>query len=170
MEIITKRLMIRPYKESDVSDAVEFLLNKEMMHYIPESFNSEQDVLDFITNKEHQEKFFPIVLLEEEKVIGHLSFEPFFGDHSYEIGWIFYEDYHQKGYAKEAAYALLDWGFKEKNIHRVIATCQPENIGSWKLMESLGMRREAFFKACIPFEDGWWDEYYYAVLNSEWEK
>jgi RimJ/RimL family protein N-acetyltransferase len=31
------------------------------------------------------------------------------------------------------------------------------------------MRREGYFKKCIPTEKGWWDEYYYAILKEEWK-
>ncbi len=166
--IETCRLVIRPYRLSDVADAAVFLCHEQTMHYIPEKFNHENDIRQFLAIKENQQKFWAVVLKETGQVIGHLSFEPFFGAHSYEIGWIFNQLYHRQAYAKEAAYALLDYGFKHMGIHRVIATCQHENIGSWSLMEALGMRREAFFKACIPFEGDWWDEYYYAILQDEW--
>jgi ribosomal-protein-alanine N-acetyltransferase len=48
-----------------------------------------------------------------------------------------------KGYATEAAEALIDYGFKALKLHRIIATCQPENIPSWYVAEKLGMTREA---------------------------
>jgi [ribosomal protein S5]-alanine N-acetyltransferase len=35
-------------------------------------------------------------------------------------------------------------------------------------MEKIGMRREGYFKKCIPHEEGWWDEYYYSILEEEW--
>lgn len=167
MKIETSRLVIRSYETTDMDDAAEFLLNKKTMAFIPERFSSKEEMTLFLEkNKNH---FFPVVLKEEDKVIGHLSFEAFFGNHSYEIGWVFNEDYHQKGYGKEAAKAMLNEGFTQMNIHRIIATCQPENPGSWKLMEAIGMRREGFFKKCIPAGDSWWDEYYYAVLREEWK-
>lgn len=166
MKIETDRLIIRNYETEDMADAAEFLLDSETMHFIPEKFETAKEMAGFL--EKNQDKFFPVVLKEEEKVIGHLSFEPFFGDHSYEIGWVFNNNFHQKGFAKEAAQALLDDGFKRLGIHRVIATCQPENPGSWRLMESLGMRKEGDFKQCIPVDGAWWDEYYYAVLKEEW--
>ena len=162
MNIETSRLLIRTYDSKDMDDAAEFLLHKKTMAFIPEKFTSKEDMSQFL--KANKNKFFPVILKSEDKVIGHLSFEAFFGDHSYEIGWVFNEAFHQKGYGKEAAKAMLNEGFTKMNLHRIIATCQPENPGSWKLMEAIGMRREGFFKQCIPTEDGWWDEYYYAVL------
>ncbi|MBF2821239.1 GNAT family N-acetyltransferase, partial [Escherichia coli] len=103
MKIETSRLLIRSYETTDMDDAAEFLLNEKTMAFIPERFSSKEEMALFLEkNKNH---FFPVVLKEEDKVIGHLSFEAFFGNHSYEIGWVFNEDYHQKGYGKEAAKA-----------------------------------------------------------------
>ncbi len=69
----------------------------------------------------------------------------------------------------EAAFSLLRYSFEELHLHRVIATCQPENIPSYRVMEKLGMRREGFFRKCI-YRGGntWCDEYFYAMLEEEW--
>lgn len=34
----------------------------------------------------------------------------------------------------------------------------------------IGMRREGYFKKCIPKGNEWWDEYYYAILEEEWKE
>lgn len=73
-------------------------------------------------------------------------FHPYFGEHTYEIGWVFNSTYQNKGYASEAAFAVLHHGFHTMNLHRIIATCQPENVPSWRVMEKMGMRREGYFK------------------------
>jgi ribosomal-protein-alanine N-acetyltransferase len=41
---------------------------------------------------------------------------------------------------------MLRYGFESLRLHRVIATCQPENAASWRVMEKLGMQREAHFR------------------------
>lgn len=164
--IETERLLITRYDKKYLDDLCLFLLDEKQMHYIPEHFRDRDSVSKFM--EESQDKFYLVVLKKEDKVIGHLSFEPFFSDHSYEIGWVFNQAYTKCGYAYEAAYALLNYGFSVLNVHRVIATAQPENTASWVLMEKLNMRREAHFKKCIPYHDTWWDEYYYAILESEW--
>ena len=64
--------------------------------------------------------------------------------------------------------AVLAFGFKKMKLHRIIATCQPENMASHRVMEKIGMRREGFLKM-HPHDNEWWDEYYYAVLEEEWE-
>ena len=58
-----------------------------------------------------------------------------------EIGWIINKKYWRKGYAVEAAKLLLEFCKKKLNIHRFIAVCDTENIGSYRVMEKLGMKR-----------------------------
>ncbi len=112
-------------------------------------------------------KNFPVVLIDEDILIGHIVFHKYFGEHTYEIGWVFNSKYFNKRYASEAAQATLKYGFKEMKLHRIIATCQPQNIPSYRVMEKIGMRREGYFRKCIPHGNEWWDEYYYAILEEE---
>ena len=61
------------------------------------------------------------------------------GDH--EIGWLVREDRWRMGYANEAMRAVVDWAFAVLSVpHLAAITCEA-NIGSWKLMEKLGMQR-----------------------------
>lgn len=102
-------------------------------------------------------------------MIGHIEFFKCFGEHTYEIGWVLNPDYYNKGYALEAAYGVLNYGFEKLGLHRFVATCQPENVPSYRVMEKIGMRREGYYKKCIPQGEDWWDEYSYAILSEEWD-
>ncbi|MFD2117197.1 GNAT family N-acetyltransferase [Paenibacillus yanchengensis] len=171
MYLQTERLIIRDFQVSDWQDVYSYTSNPIVMKYIPEGVFTEQQAEQFV--KEQQSKGkpadkFAVVLKDREQLVGHLSFERYFGDHTYEIGWVFHPSYYNKGYATEAAQAVIAYGFQQLNLHRIVATCQPENPASYKVMEKIGMRKEGFFKQCIPYENGWWDELYYAILQSEW--
>ncbi|MFJ6207575.1 GNAT family N-acetyltransferase [Lysinibacillus sp. NPDC092081] len=169
MFIKTKRLLIREFEIQDWQAVYEYTSNPTVMEYIPEGVFNEEEAKKFVSeNSGEKAKYFPIILLSENIVIGHITFHQYFGDHTYEIGWVLNPNYYNNGYASEAARAVLDYGFKEMKLHRIIATCQPENIPSYRVMEKIGMRREGYFKKCIPNGDEWWDEYYYAVLDEEW--
>ena len=85
-----------------------------------------------------------------------------------ELGWIFHPDHHGRGYATEAAAELLRLGFEDADLHRIYARCDARNDGSWRLMERLGMRREAHFREHALFKGGWDEEFYYAILRAEW--
>ncbi|MEI3607599.1 GNAT family protein [Pseudogracilibacillus sp. SE30717A] len=170
MHIKTKRLLIREFELKDWQAVYEYTSDINVMKYIPEGIFTEEDAKEFVNKNtgDNADKF-PVVLLDEDIVIGHIIFEKYFGEHTYEIGWVFNSKYQNRGYASEAAKALLEYGFKEMNLHRIIANCQPENIPSYRVMEKIGMRREGFFKKCIPKDNEWWDEYYYAILEEEFK-
>ena len=86
-----------------------------------------------------------------------------------EIGYVFHPDASGRGYATEAAAALLDFGFRECGFHRLFARLDPENRGSVGVVERLGLRREAHFRQNDRFGGRWGDEMVYAVLRGEWE-
>lgn len=169
VNITTQRLLIRNFDRQDLSAIYSYLSDKTVMHYMPEGVFNEEQVRKFITeNSDEQAKHFAIVLREQQLVIGHFVFHRYFGEHTYEVGWVLNPHYQNHGFASEAARAVLDYGFTEMKLHRIIATCQPENIASYRVMEKIGMRREGFFKKCIPHGEDWWDEFYYAILQEEW--
>ncbi|WP_107922965.1 GNAT family N-acetyltransferase [Lysinibacillus parviboronicapiens] len=168
MFIKSPRLVIREFEPDDWQAVYAYTSDMNVMKYIPEGVFSEKDAKNFVSENMEEAKNFPVILVEENILIGHMVFHQYFGEHTYEIGWVFNPDYYNKGYASEAAQALLNYGFKDMQLHRIIATCQPQNIASYKVMEKIGMRKEGYFKKCIPHGDDWWDEYYYAVLAQEW--
>jgi RimJ/RimL family protein N-acetyltransferase len=142
------------------------------MGYIPEGpFTSEQAKAFVAENIGEQARAVAVLLKTADRLIGHMVFHPWEAPQTYEIGWVFNHTYHGQGYATEAAVAVLHYGFETLHLHRIIATCQPQNVASWRVMEKLGMRREAHFRKCLRRpENQWWDEYFYALLDEEWFK
>ena len=86
-----------------------------------------------------------------------------------DFGYTFNRRYWNNGYATEAIRALLHLAFSSLNLHRVWATCDVRNYGSYRVMEKLGMRREALFKKDVLQKGEWRDSYLYAVLAEEWD-
>ena len=90
-----------------------------------------------------------------------------------EIGWALDPDQQGQGYAVEAARELLRICFEAPprglGLRRVVALCFADNEPSWRLMERLGMRREAHnVKESLHRDKGWLDAYLYALLAEEW--
>ncbi len=81
-----------------------------------------------------------------------------------EIGFVLHPAYHGQGYAREAAREVLRLGFAELGLHRIIGRCDGRNTASARLMERLGMRREAYFRENERFKGEWSDECVYALL------
>lgn len=85
-----------------------------------------------------------------------------------EIGFVFHPEFGGKGYATEAAAAMLDLGFEGLGLHRIYGSCDARNRASAALMERLGMRREAHFIHNEIFKGEWGEEFHYAILRDEW--
>jgi aminoglycoside 6'-N-acetyltransferase len=84
------------------------------------------------------------------------------------IGFTIASAHQKQGYITEAATALLDYLFEDLDMHRVIADCDTENIGSWKTLEKLGFRREAHFVESLLIGNEYTSEYHYGMLQREW--
>lgn len=72
------------------------------------------------------------------------------------------------GYARDALELALDFAFGGLRKHRVIASVDPRNAACVRLLEGLGLRREAHFRASLRDGDGWADDLVFAMLESEW--
>lgn len=171
--ITTDRLLIRSFVDDDGTAVHAYMSNPTVMAYIPDGVMTETQAQDFVRKNQQADTVtaYALLLKAEQTLIGHLVFHPWFAPRTYEIGWILHPAYHRQGYASEAAAALLRYGFETIHLHRIIATCQPENPASHGVMEKIGMRREGHFQQCIyRGDDHWWDEYFYAMLAREWEQ
>ena len=113
-----------------------------------------------------------ITLKDSAQLIGGCSYDV--NGTCGEIGWILHRDFWQQGYGTEIGSALLEFGFVTLNSRRIIAECNAENIGSWRIMEKIGMRREGRFLDAMPphkkSDREYNDALLYAILRREWEE
>jgi RimJ/RimL family protein N-acetyltransferase len=87
-----------------------------------------------------------------------------------EIGYIVDPAYAGLGFATEAASALLQLAFDQFGMHRVIGRVEPRNTGSVRVLEKLGMRREAHFVENEWVKGEWQSEFVFAILDREWRR
>ena len=86
-----------------------------------------------------------------------------------ELGWVLDPTHTGHGYATDAVRELLRHSFEDLGVHRVTADCFLANEPSWRLMERLGMRREAHTRRDALHRSGQWlDSLSYALLDEEW--
>ena len=86
------------------------------------------------------------------------------------MGYVLRRDSWGKGYATEAARAMLRVGFEVLGAHRVIGDVDAANNGSIRVLEKLGMTKEGLFRQGFwsPAHGHWRDTYRYAILEDEW--
>jgi RimJ/RimL family protein N-acetyltransferase len=83
---------------------------------------------------------------ETGELIGWSGLQPLDNTDEIEVGYGMIEEFWGKGIGFECAKAWLEFGFKEKNLERIVAVADPDNIGSWRIMEKCGMKREKIEK------------------------
>jgi [ribosomal protein S5]-alanine N-acetyltransferase len=166
----TPRLILRPITPADWPAIYQYMSDPIVTCWLPEGRLDEAQAQAFAQkNARRHARAVAVIDRESGKLIGHMPFHPWFGRATHEIGWVIGSAHQGRGYATEAAHALMDFAFGALGCHRLVATCQPENIASWRVMEKLGMRREAHFRQGLYQETGeWWDEYFYALLADEY--
>lgn len=107
--------------------------------------------------------------LPDEKVVGlvHIHTDDFVSRRG-SIGYRFNPAYWGRGLATQAVTALVEYGFSTMKLHRIRAGVDVRNERSWKLLERIGMRREAHFRQHKFYRGVWIDDYVYAILEHEW--
>ena len=173
--IETGRLIIRRFKQRDWLDLCEYMSREAVVKFEPYGTYTEQDAKNEAKRRAGDDNFWAVCLKDGGKLIGSVYLAKLEHD-AWELGYVFSDDYHGAGYATEASRALIDDAFINRNARRVVAKCDPLNVPSWRLLERLGLRREAHFIKNIYFdkdergEPVWKDTYEYAALKEEWIK
>lgn len=173
MLIETKRLKIRSFEESDAKDVFEYLSDEEVVRYEPYGTYTLEEATEEAKRRTDDPDFLAVAL-ESGKVIGNLYFSKRDFE-AYELGYVFNQKVWGNGYATESCGALIKYAFENLNAHRIIATCNPRNENSWRLLERLTFRREGTLKQNVYLntdEKGnpiWQDTYLYSLLKEEWQ-
>ncbi len=148
-EIKTNRLVLKPICMDYLESTHEYASdpgNCTYMLYLP---NETLDMTRrFIERAEaewrlEQPAFYELAVLLGGKHIGGVSLSPEDGGTSAELGWIINRRYHNRGYASEAAAALMEYAARHLGIKRFIAHCDTENKPSERVMIKLGMTKTA---------------------------
>jgi RimJ/RimL family protein N-acetyltransferase len=91
-------------------------------------------------------------------------------DRQGEIGFTLHPDHQGRGFATEGGEAMLALGFDWLGQHRIVGRCDGRNEPSARVMERLGMRREAHLVQNEWVKGEWTDELVYAMLAEEWRR
>jgi ribosomal-protein-alanine N-acetyltransferase len=84
------------------------------------------------------------------------------------FGYVLHKDYWGRGFATEITRAVLQFGFEQLNLHRIVAECFAENRPSFHVLEKSGLRREGLFRKAIQKRGDWHDLYLYSIFREEW--
>lgn len=165
----TDRLILRRYCKEDLQDLYEYLSDEEVVMHEPYKPMNMTEVQENLEWRISTDEMIAVELKNNKKMIGNV----YLGKREFEaleIGFVFNKEYWGNGYARESCAALIQKAFTE-GVHRIFAECDPDNLGSWKLLESLGFTREAHLRKNIYFWKDendtpiWKDTFIYATLS-----
>lgn len=175
--IRTPRLLLRPFGPGDL-DALHVMQgSEEMTRFLPYAARTREEVAAILPRLQAMTAIDGVseslrlagVLAATGEVVGDYSLWRRSVEHATgEIGYVTHPDHAGHGYATEAASVLLRLGFDELGLHRIVASADPRNRASTRVMEHLGMRQEAYFREAELSRGEWADEVLYAILVHEW--
>ena len=175
LPIHIERLILRRFTLEDVPDILAFLSHPSVARIVREIEATEAGVKKYIETQNAHEPFeqdiwfsLAVALRDVDRVMGLVSLVSKVHRQG-QCGWALGVEYRGQGYATEAASCLLSYGFETLGLHRISADTTSANPASWKLMERLGMRREANLREAEFREGEWIDYYIYGILADEWE-
>ena len=176
MEIDTRRLHLREFCEDDWPAMLAYWNDPGSQRYNPDLPDREAFVRDLVamfvaSQAEEPRRKWQLALLNKQdgRLIGNCGIRVNDAElREANIGYELDPAVWGRGYATEAASAILRFGFEELKLHRIWAECVADNTGSARVLEKLGMRREAHFREHQYYRDRWWDTLIYAILDHEW--
>lgn len=177
LPIATERLDLRLFTEDDLDALHAYSSLPEVAEYLMHgprtraetAASLERRMATTAFEKEGDGLVLAVVLRETGELLGDVLLE-WVSEHNRtgEFGFVFNPAFHGKGYASEAAVEMLRLGFEELKLHRIIGRCEARNTASAKLMERLGLRREAHFVENVWLKDEWNSEVVFAMRADEW--
>lgn len=174
MEWKADRLIIRDYTMEDLHSVHQYSSRNDVAQFMLWGPNEESDTIQFLTSCIAMQEESPrtgyelaVVLKESRELIGGCGIRV--EGSNGEIGYCFHPDYWRQGFASEAAGVLVRFGFRELGLHRIYATCRPENLGSAGVMRKLGMSQEGHLREHQFSKGKWQDSLLFSILHHEFK-
>jgi RimJ/RimL family protein N-acetyltransferase len=173
----TTRLALRPLTAADTKDLVNYRSREDVCRFVPFDPMGPETIAERLNRgwacraivHEGEGLTLGAEVAETGQLVGDVTLFFRSAEHrNGEIGWIFHPDHSGRGYATEAAHAMLHLAFDQLGLHRVVARVDLRNETSLRLADRLGMRREALLVSNEWFKGAWSDEIDFAILEEEW--
>ncbi len=144
--LVTPRLLMRPFAESDLGDLSALFADPAVMQYIgpPDSLTpvDADDSLHEMMADLEANGYGMLALIErrEKRFIGRCGLTKREGSDEIELDFILSNHAWGKGYATEAAKEVLRYAFNVLKLKRVVGLAHPNNRAAQRVLEKLGMK------------------------------
>ncbi len=171
----TERLVLRDYQAADWKAVHGYARGEDFYRFLPIEPPTAESTRAFVEGVLEQQRRRPrltysllAMLRAERRPIGDVSLRLGTGpSRTADIGYAFDPAIRGQGYAIEAVSRVVALGFEHFGLHRVSAVCDPDNAGSIRVLERLGMRREGVLRENLLIRGKRHDSLLYAMLASD---
>ena len=151
--IETERTIMRKLTKEDAENFYALNLDEEILKFTGDQpFENLQTAKNFLINYEQYEKYgvgrLAVIDKKTLKFLGWCGLKYSIDKNEYDIGFRFFKEFWNKGFATETAKKCLDIGFGELKIEKIVGRAMKKNFGSTKVLEKIGMK----FKENFDFE------------------
>ncbi len=171
----TQRLLIRDYTLNDFEACHQYASDPDVSKFDFWGPNSPEDTKKFlqevIAKRESETKRYTYEMAitlktQPDLVIGGVGLR-LKGEKSKvgDIGYVLNPKFQRQGITTEATLAIIDFGFKKLDLLVIYATCDAENIASYKVMEKCGMKKVGIFPNARSYKGKNSDQYRYEILR-----
>ena len=144
--IETERLILRPFKSSDAEAAFVWLSDPRVNRYMPYPlYTSVAQAEQWIATHSEEDNEFIFVLKSNKLPIGAGSIKKQ-EDGRWEVGYNLRSDYWGKGYATEAAKALIRWAYENQHAREFMARHATANAASGRVLQKCGYQFDYYGK------------------------
>lgn len=174
LEIETERLVLRPYLDEDIPALVRLAGAREVAATtlrIPHPYN-EENARQFLRmcreeSGSHPETRFAITTKQTAELCGGTGLRLDPAHHHAELGYWLGVPFWSRGYATEAARAMIRYGFDVLGLHRIYASHFAPNAASGRVLRKIGMKHEGLLRGHICKWDQFQDLEFYGILRSD---
>ena len=143
----TERLILRELNTDDAKNFYELNLNPNVIKYTGDkAFKNESEAKNFLENyKDYKLNGYgrwAVIEKSTNKCLGWCGLKLGELDNETDIGFRFFEEEWNKGYATESAKECLTYGFENLKLKKIIGRAMKDNIGSIKVLEKIGLEYE----------------------------
>ncbi|HEX8251456.1 MAG TPA: GNAT family N-acetyltransferase [Pyrinomonadaceae bacterium] len=168
-KIETERLLLRMYSADELETVYSMITDADVRKFLPaKTPPSKEDILaslpirlDFWTAR----GFGQLGVFEKDtgKLTGYVGIAPLDQTPEIEIYYGFFKQFWGKGYATEAAKALLRFGFEEARLEKIVGAAHPENFPSQNVLKKIGLKQEKQLRHLYGI-----DSVYFSLLRADY--
>ncbi|OIQ76734.1 putative ribosomal N-acetyltransferase YdaF [mine drainage metagenome] len=170
MELMTPRLILREFTLEDEPAVHAYASDEAVIRYTDWGPNTVEDTKEFFRETfesaalEPRASYMLAITLPQGPLVGGVRLGiTSRADHAADFGYVIDAKYWGQGIATEATKRLVAFGFDELDLHRIYATCHPENIGSARVLEKSGFQLEGRLRDDKFVRGAWRDSLLYAI-------